>query len=323
MSSRMHRIKEMYELMSKGPYPTREQLQDRFEVSQRTVFLDIQFMKERMSLDIEFDHHNQVYYNKNPKKRLPTFDLSEEEVRALKLSTKFFSRYTGSAFEQVLYSALQKISDRLPDASEVKEECEKDLPLSFKSAVADSLPLKQFWDLNEACLSNSSVHFDYYSPKSDALTSRKFDPYQMVERTGNWYVMGYCHLRKTLRMFALQRIRNLEVLKEQFEKREELMPEDWLNSAFQLEVGATKFQAAIKFSPFAARYIREKLWHPSQEITENEDGGLTLRFTGTSLEEVKRWVLYYGAEAEVLEPEELRDLLAAELDKTLEKYNRH
>jgi predicted DNA-binding transcriptional regulator YafY len=62
----------------------------------------------------------------------------------------------------------------------------------------------------------------------------------------------------------------------------------------------------LRFAPPAARYVREKTWHPTQQIDEREDGGLILTMRVNHLAEVKRWVMSFGAECEVLEPEELQ-----------------
>ena len=76
----------------------------------------------------------------------------------------------------------------------------------------------------------------------------------------------------------------------------------------------------IRFSPYQARWIRERRYHESQVNEEQPDGGLivTLRVAGT--EEVRRWALGYGAEAEVLEPASLRAALAEEAKKLAKIY---
>ncbi|HEV3263632.1 MAG TPA: WYL domain-containing protein [Gemmataceae bacterium] len=74
-------------------------------------------------------------------------------------------------------------------------------------------------------------------------------------------------------------------------------------------------------TPEAARYVREKVWHPTQRLQEEEDGGLVVTLEVKHLLEVKRWGLSYGAGCEVLEPEELRRDVSAELHRTLEAYD--
>ena len=77
----------------------------------------------------------------------------------------------------------------------------------------------------------------------------------------------------------------------------------------------------IKFGPRATRYVREKVWHPTQKLDEREDGTSTLSFTTSSVDEVKRWVLTYGDDAEVVAPAELRASIAAALRAAAGKYS--
>ena len=61
----------------------------------------------------------------------------------------------------------------------------------------------------------------------------------------------------------------------------------------------------IRFQPSAATYIREKRWHPSQELRELKSGGLELRLRLSSLGEIERWILGWGGNALPLRPPEL------------------
>ncbi len=74
------------------------------------------------------------------------------------------------------------------------------------------------------------------------------------------------------------------------------------------------------FDPRAARYIKEKNWHESQRLEEHDDGSCTLTFSTSGLDEVRRWLLTFGPEAQVMEPKELRHLIVADLKAALARY---
>src|SRR5262249_33704234 len=69
----------------------------------------------------------------------------------------------------------------------------------------------------------------------------------------------------------------------------------------------------LRFSPSAARYVREKTWHPSQQLVDLASGGVDLSFRINQLAEVKRWVLSFGADCEVIEPQELNNDVTREV----------
>jgi predicted DNA-binding transcriptional regulator YafY len=76
----------------------------------------------------------------------------------------------------------------------------------------------------------------------------------------------------------------------------------------------------LRFSPLAARYIREKTWHPTQRLDNQPDGGVVLTLRVNHLLEVKRWALSWASDCEVLGPEELRRLVREELSLLLGRY---
>ena len=87
-----------------------------------------------------------------------------------------------------------------------------------------------------------------------------------------------------------------------------------------LQHGEEPQTVRVRFSAYQARWIRERRYHPSQEIEELPDGGLLLTLCVAGMAEVRRWLLGYGAEAEVLEPAELREEIAAHAKKLTEIY---
>ncbi len=95
----------------------------------------------------------------------------------------------------------------------------------------------------------------------------------------------------------------------------------FLGEAFQVSMGETREEVAIRFDANQAPYIRDRTFHPSQTVSEEKGGGLTLRFTTSGLDGVARWVLQYGAHAEVLSPKPLRDTVAREVRAMGQQYS--
>jgi len=77
----------------------------------------------------------------------------------------------------------------------------------------------------------------------------------------------------------------------------------------------------IWFSPDAAGYIREKIWHDTQDIVSQNDGSIIFEAEVAGTEEIKYWVMSWGAKALVLEPKTLREQILAETSKMEESYS--
>src|SRR5439155_12010726 len=81
--------------------------------------------------------------------------------------------------------------------------------------------------------------------------------------------------------------------------------EKFTESAFNMIWGEAQ-EVKIRFSPWQARYIQERTWHPTQKIEAQPDGSIILTLKVADLGEVKRWLIGFGSEAEALEPIDLR-----------------
>lgn len=320
MPTRLERIMAMDDEIRKGRYPNVQRFCEMFEVKKRTVLEDIKMMKESMGLEIEYDHFNRGYYNANPKKELPSFQLTEGEVFALTLGKEMLAQYTGTSFEPILKSAIEKIKERLPNQIDVNLDDVRNV-VRFNAGPVIPISRRLFLDLNHACEHKEPYMIEYYSASRDATSERTVSPYRLLEYRSTWYLIAFCHLRQEIRLFALHRIREYKI--DSGAVYVATAPEKidhWLDAAFQLEHGNEDFLVRIKFNQHAARYIRERRWHHSQELEELPNGECILSFASQSLDETKRWVLAYGKDAEVLEPEILRRRLQDEVQQLFEQY---
>ena len=183
-----------------------QELCEKFEIKERTLHEDIKYLKQRLAREIIFDHVKGGYYNVDPGKRLPSFELSSGEVFALTLGKELLSIYTGTSFEVTLRSALEKISERLPEKVQVNPEEIKSI-IRFRAGAIVPLIATLFSDVNRACDSLQQIDLTYYAASKGETTSRKVDPQYMLHDRGTWYLIAYCHSRVALRMFALHRIK--------------------------------------------------------------------------------------------------------------------
>jgi predicted DNA-binding transcriptional regulator YafY len=119
-------------------------------------------------------------------------------------------------------------------------------------------------------------------------------------------VVGWDHDHTDFRVFAVERIVAVKATNQRFELREDFNFHAMKNTAFRFVWGEPK-QVHIRFSADQAAYATERVWHVSQKVSEQEDGSVVLQFSVADLSEVKRWLIGWGAGAEVLEPVELAD----------------
>jgi predicted DNA-binding transcriptional regulator YafY len=320
MSRHLERLLQLDVLLRSEQRQTADSLAAALEVSERTIRSDLAFLRDRYHAPLEFNR-KQGYYYSDPEWRLPSITLSKGELFALTLGARMLEAYAGSAYASDLRSAILRLSERLPDQAWVDLQQVADERILFSSGAGIDLDPEVWHRLEEACQSQKSVQMTYYTASSNSTSGRKLDPYLLhIYRGTNPYVIGFCHKRQEIRWFRVDRIRQLEILSESFVQDPTFDAKDHLEMIFQHEVGSVPVHVVIWFDGRTAPYIRERRWHPTQELQEHPDGSVTLCMTVRGLNDLKRWVLGYGQGAIVKQPPELVQLVKQDAEGLLRHY---
>lgn len=310
------RIYHIDALVRARTFPSVTRLVKELETSRRTVERELEYLRDQLNAPLEYDRTRGGYHYARDF-QLPPFTLSEGEVLALFLGTKLLSQYRGTPYEKLIADAFEKICLALPETVSLDFSLvNQTISFAVERPRGDEQRLLHLQELlGRALRERCTVSLDYYSASRDADTSRRVDPYHLRHHQGAWYLIAFCHLRREVRMFALDRITNLWLTNVRFTPDPDFDISAYLGDSLALERGGELEEVRIRFDSFQARYIRERQWHPSQEIEEHPDGALTLTLRVRGLGEVKRWVMSFGSRAEVLDPIGLRAEISDEIRK--------
>src|SRR5438128_2864557 len=148
------------------------------------------------------------------------------------------------------------------------------------------------------------------------MTSRQVEPLGLVYYADNWHLIAYCRLRRDVRDFRTDRILKFQLQAELFSGHADFS----LTRYLEAETRDGKFEMArIRFRPeVMERVRRERSWGLVEEKTDH--AGVVAVLLDCSLEWLSGWVLSFGSTAEVLAPERLKELVAAEAEKVAAKY---
>lgn len=176
--------------------------------------------------------------------------------------------------------------------------------LGRRYAVAQPAPVRVRDEVEEAvdqAIQESRRLRILYWSASSGVTQRIVEPLTLWHAQGGVYVYGWDDRSGERRMFALQRIRQAEVLDDRFEADPDIDAAAHLRHAFHVMTGPVH-RMEIRFSPRVAHLLRERAWHPSQRLEEEDGGGIRATFTMAGLPEVARWLAGFGGDARVLSP---------------------
>ena len=311
----LERMLHIHQLLQAGGFPNATFLAREIEVSTKTIHRDLEFMRDRLNLPLQFDHAHNGFAYTGEVNAFPTMQITEGEIFALVVAEKALQQYRGTSFEKPLLSAIKKMEQALPDTISLNL-ADIEQTISFRTRAEPILDLKTFDVLAKAVSQRQQLELQYRKPGQKA-EARLVDPYHLANINGEWFLFAHDHARKDIRTFAPARIQSVAPTGKTFERAQNFSLEKRLRDSFGVHAGEGKFEVVIRFEPRAADYIREKKWHASQTLRELKGGGAELKMNLSSLGEVQRWVLSWAGEAKVMKPAELAESVRAAARKLL------
>jgi proteasome accessory factor B len=317
----LDRMQRIFQAIKLSQYPNRIRLATEIEVTTKTIQRDIDFMRDRLNLPIEYNDKRQGYEFTQPVESFPMVELSEAELISVFVAQKALMQYKGTPFEHPLRSAFQKLVSGL-DGKITLSWDDLEAFISFRSFEIVPTDLKTFQVVSEAVRKSVVLKFEYKKLNASSFEKRIVEPYHLACIQNQWYCFGHDIDRREMRTFVLARMRNVIVTGQTFTKPKQFSLQNHLKDSLGVFSAKGKYNIRIRFDKFAAQLVRERVWHPSQSIQELSGGELELQLTVSSLHEIKPWVLSWGDHAQVLGPAELIGHLKVTARKQLTQYRR-
>jgi predicted DNA-binding transcriptional regulator YafY len=283
----------------------------------RTIQRDIKIIQNNLGIPLVklgYDRWGirDVYY-------LPSISFSLFEAVALFLASRLVARETDESNPHVL-TALSKLSRVLP--SEVASPIEQSI-LEIARKPTNPQYIRVFERVAVAWITQRRIKVLYQSLRSDTAKEWIIDPY-FIEMTGvgySTYVIGRAEStdRQGITTFKLDRIKEIELLPENFEIPEDIKIGELLTSSWGV-IWGEDIELELKFSPSVTRRVKESVWHPSQIVVDLPDGGCILKLKVGSLLEITPWIRSWGPDVEVIAPAELREKFSVWVNQLYDMY---
>lgn len=308
---------QIHAVLQQGGYPNCSTLARHLEVCSKTVQRDLEFMRDRLNLPLEYDAMHKGYRYTEDVESFPTLRITEGELFALMVAEKALQQYRGTPFEARLVGALRKLEQALPDAVSLNLS-QWEQAVTFRTTAEPLVNVPPILEaLTRAAQKRERLRIRYRKPGSRDAEEREVDPYQLANVDGDWYLFAFDHLRKAIRRFVPARITTVESVGETFERPAKFELEKLLRDSFGVHSREGEFKVVLRFDEKVADYLREKKWHNSQRLVELPGGGVEMHLELGSLQEVQRWVLGWGGAVRVIAPPELADAVRRSAEQIL------
>jgi predicted DNA-binding transcriptional regulator YafY len=299
---------------------TAQGLADRIGVAKRTIYRDLDAMDLDAGLPIWNDKGR---FGLEGEAFLPPLALTLHEATTLFLAARMLAK-ASDEHDTELIGAFVKLAQILPPvlAQHIEETVD-----AFATTPANERFTRVFRVLAEAWAQRRVVEIEYdagvYDPSKGPRRTRvqplAIEPSALTHAL---YLMGWDESRKARRTFKVERIISASLTPDTFEPPPGAATAKDLLRAWDVIADEDPVRVVIRFSPSVAKRAAETRWHPSQELEDQPDGSLLWRGQVAGMREIKIWILGWGADAEVLEPLDLRTDIAAEMAKAAALYSR-
>jgi predicted DNA-binding transcriptional regulator YafY len=283
-------------------------------VTERTIRRDIEALQEAgFPLYDDKREGKKVWRLIEGYRQRLTQSFTLAELSALYFSRNMLSFLGGAPFAQDLESVFEKIKEALPA---------KSLPYLARiqglfSARPD--PWKDYSKkqdviagLIDAILHQRQAQIAYYSFNSRKTKAYTLDPYRLVYYRGGLYLYARAAEYGEVRTFAVERIQKMEVLEQGFEIPSDFSVSEYARGAFGISGGRPE-AVELLFAPEMAGYIRERVWHESQQLEDAPDGSVRLSLEVAPQWELKAWIKGFLPHVTVVKPVALRDEITREI----------
>lgn len=301
------------ELQGKGRQRA-EDLAETFETSKRTIYRDIQALGQAGVPLVSIPGRGYAlmkgYF-------LPPLSFTADEATMLLLGSDFMAQNFDAQYRAAAQSANRKIEGVLPE--KLRDEVhylQSSIRFVSRDTVENSPKAEMLQQLRRAIIERTTVRFHYHARHTDdgkpTHTSREADPYGLVHFSGAWHLIAYCHMRQGIRNFRLDRMDNLELLAQTFDR-----PANFGMQTRPIE--SRPILARALFDNDVARWVKES---PSYYATSIEEApeGLLVTFKIRQESEILQWLFSWGQHVRVLEPESLRRRLVEEAEGMLRNH---
>ena len=293
--NRLFRI--LYYILEKEKV-TANELADKFEVSVRTIYRDIDsissvgvpiFTTQGKGGGIKID--NEYILNKS------LFDANEKEqiIAALQGLEKTNKVYKSELITKL--SALFKIKNS------------NWIEIDFTSWGSNNTYQDLFNTLKITIINKNIISFSYNSSKGEKI-NRKVKPIRLLFKEQDWYLYAFCLLRNDFRYFKLSRIKDLEVLAINYE-------DNFENEVLKKEL---KYENIVNIKLKFNKSVAFRVYDEFKAIEEDEKGNLYVEIKIPNNYKLYNYIFSFGSNVEILEPKEIRNQFKNTIDELAKKY---
>ena len=324
------KILKAVDLIARPSGCTIKEIESEIGISRRSVYRLLETLQELnfpiYDEKIPYSREKRWKFEEGYLKKLPNIDMPQikftpKEIIILHYLMHKSATLKGTQFEDIIKAIYEKLGILISHKQLEKFSFEKleSLFITSEKLTKDYSGKEDIIDcLMDAIIEQKTCVVTYHAFSTDEKKEFRIDPLKIFEHQGGLYIFVNVTRFNSIRILAIERIQEINLLNENFEYPENFNPEELLDSAFQITFD-DPIEAKIWFSKDQARYIEERKWSQEQHIEKQDGGSIILTIKTSGIFDLKKWVLSFGADAKVIQPRSLRKKIFKEMS-IIKKY---
>ncbi len=292
-----NRLFEIVYILMQKKKTTAKELADRFEVSTRTIYRDIETLSGA---------NIPIYASKGKDGGIGLLDeyvlnktiLSEEEQNQILFALQGMKKVKGQDEKDILEKLSIFFNKKINDW----------IKIDFSNW--GNIQEERFDIIKSAILNKQLVQFTYYNSNGEE-SKRIVEPLQIWFKDKSWYLVSYCKLKQDYRIFKIARIKEVNMLQEHFERE---LPKEEDNEKHNFKI----IELELEINKAMTYRVYDEF--ESKEITKKEDGNFIIKVKYPENEWVYGYILSFGEYAKVLNPTYAKSIIKDKLQKNLKNY---
>lgn len=294
-----NRLFEIVYILIQKKKVTAKELANRFEVSTRTIYRDIEILS-RANIP--------VYATKGKEGGIGILDeyvlnktiLTEEEQNQILFALQGMKKVVGQDEKNTLRKLSRLFNKKVDDW----------IRIDFSNWGKDNEKEKRFNMIKTAILNKNQIEFVYYNSNGEK-SQRTVEPLQVWFKDKSWYLIAYCKMKQDYRIFKIARIKEIKILEEHFKRelQQENKKEEYKFKTVTLELEISKKMAYRVYDEFE-----------DSEINKKDDGSFIINVEYPENEWVYGYILSFGEYVNVLAPERVKRTIKDKIEKILKNY---
>jgi predicted DNA-binding transcriptional regulator YafY len=321
---RSRRMNELLARLRQEDYPSPKVLAELLGTCAKTIQRDLMEMRDQLRWPVQYDRARKGWHVTEKGFYLPLAFASKEDLQAIMVLGELISQYGDTPLGQSMQSAFARVLELFKgedrDSERVRGFSRR---VCFVGAPSARFSHKIWKEIITALQTDERLEIEYRKGGSGEAAWRKFDPYGLIIRNREWFLHGYCHTRKCALTLFIPYIKQVRLLSEVFFE----LPVGFDLSAYTraglmgLQAGTEPSRKVVlRFSPDSAGAAESAPFMADQKIEREPSGNLRVTFKTNALFQLRRELMRWAADVEVLEPAELRNEIKEAVEEMRDLY---